>query len=89
MAAVTDGLSNTMFMSEVLTDTNNDHRGDFFNDDGGCNGFMTNNTPNSSVPDLAIQCTTNPAKKMPCSAGTGGGLPVSPPAAGTPAGSPS
>jgi len=51
-ADIRDGLSNTMFMSEVLqamVDTDFDFRGDFINDDNGCSEFMTVNTPNAGV----------------------------------------
>ena len=51
-ADVTDGLSNTMFMGEVvqaILDTDSDLRGDFFNDDCGAAQFMTLYTPNSGI----------------------------------------
>jgi prepilin-type N-terminal cleavage/methylation domain-containing protein len=51
-ADVKDGLSNTMFMSEVIqcvTDTDFDFRGDIINDDVGCCQYMTMNTPNNGV----------------------------------------
>jgi prepilin-type N-terminal cleavage/methylation domain-containing protein len=69
-ADIHDGLSNTMFMGEVIQyidDAGNDFRGDFFNDDYGAAQFMSYYTPNSGVntqkycvstPDLA-PCTTN------------------------------
>ncbi len=47
-----DGLSNTMFLSEVLQAVEDEHfdfRGDVFNDDLSCAQFMTHNTPNSGV----------------------------------------
>jgi prepilin-type processing-associated H-X9-DG protein len=51
-AAITDGLSNTMFMSEVLqsrTDEHFDFRGDILNDDVACAQYMTLNSPNAGV----------------------------------------
>jgi len=52
VAEILDGLSNTMFMSEVLqarVDTHFDFRGDILNDDVTCAQYMTVNTPNSGV----------------------------------------
>lgn len=52
MAAVQDGLSNTMFMSEVVQPSEDgvfDFRGDILNDDMTCAQFMTRNTPNAGV----------------------------------------
>ncbi len=63
-ANVTDGLSNTMFMSEVMqcqTDTDFDFRGDFINDDVGCAEYMTVNTPNSGVDQDVCVNLTDPA----------------------------
>ena len=51
-AEITDGLSNTMLMSEVLQarkDTDFDFRGDILNDDVTCAQYMTLDTPNSGV----------------------------------------
>jgi hypothetical protein len=67
---IRDGLSKTVFMSEVIqaeTDgienAGHDFRGDFINDDAGCSQFMTRHTPNSGVdripctdPNLPAQC---------------------------------
>lgn len=65
-ADVRDGLSNTLFMSEVLqggTNTQFDFRGDILNSDWSCQAFMTANTPNSGVdrgvcvdPNLPAPC---------------------------------
>ncbi|MCC9606799.1 DUF1559 domain-containing protein [Blastopirellula sp. JC732] len=69
-ANFTDGLSNTLLMSEIIMaqETNWDSRGDIFNDDGpGCS-FMTNNTPNSGVD--APQFCTNTAPNPPCVTGS-------------------
>lgn len=57
MSEVTDGLSNTMFMSEVLQPVEDEHfdfRADFFNDDLVCSQYMTFNTPNTGVD--STQC---------------------------------
>jgi len=73
IADVTDGTSNTLFMSEVLmatVDADDDQRGNTFNDDASYAAFqfMTRNTPNSSSPDVN-KCvnTTLPA---PCTNAT-------------------
>jgi prepilin-type N-terminal cleavage/methylation domain-containing protein/prepilin-type processing-associated H-X9-DG protein len=53
-----DGTSNTMLMSEVITalnDTDYDIRGDMMNDDRPCTMFMTLNTPNSGT-DVSPFC---------------------------------
>jgi prepilin-type N-terminal cleavage/methylation domain-containing protein/prepilin-type processing-associated H-X9-DG protein len=55
-AAITDGLSNTMFVGEVIqaiNDTDFDFRGDFLNDDLGAAQFMTLYTPNSGIDSMA------------------------------------
>jgi hypothetical protein len=55
---ITDGLSNTLFLAEVimsLTDGAWDCRGDIYNDDDGA-FFATVNTPNSGV-DGCVICT--------------------------------
>ncbi|TWT38406.1 DUF1559 domain-containing protein [Blastopirellula retiformator] len=65
-SSFTDGLSNTLVMSEIIMarEEDRDSRGDIFNDDGpGC-AFMTNNTPNSGVD--APQFCTNTAPNPPC-----------------------
>lgn len=54
MASITDGLSNTLLMSETLkawSHDDNDWRGDIQNDDGVFK-FMTLTTPNSSAVDV-------------------------------------
>jgi prepilin-type N-terminal cleavage/methylation domain-containing protein/prepilin-type processing-associated H-X9-DG protein len=53
-----DGTSNTMLMSEVITARNDDDydiRGDMMNDDRPCTMFMTLNTPNSGT-DVSPYC---------------------------------
>jgi prepilin-type processing-associated H-X9-DG protein len=71
-AEFTDGLSNTMLMSEVImarNDTDFDIRGDMLNDDRPCTQFMTLNTPNSGT-DVTPYCS--PAGNPPCTtAGSG------------------
>jgi prepilin-type N-terminal cleavage/methylation domain-containing protein/prepilin-type processing-associated H-X9-DG protein len=66
-AAFTDGLSQTMLMSELRfpqSDTVNDVRGDVFNDRGGLY-FNAVNTPNSGV-DNSTQGCTDADLTMPC-----------------------
>lgn len=63
---ISDGLSRTLFLSEVLqggTDTQFDFRGDILNSDYACQSFMTANTPNTGVdrgvcadPNLPAPC---------------------------------
>jgi prepilin-type processing-associated H-X9-DG protein len=51
---VTDGTSHTLMMSETLrarSNADNDHRGDFMNNDGHFR-FQTSLTPNTSAPDI-------------------------------------
>lgn len=69
--SITDGTSNTILMSEVLTslnDTDKDTRGDFFSPNAGAGGigFSTNTTPNSSVPDANQYCHNAPTQGLPC-----------------------
>jgi prepilin-type N-terminal cleavage/methylation domain-containing protein/prepilin-type processing-associated H-X9-DG protein len=72
--AISDGTSNTLFMSETLmakSAADNDWRGDIHNDDGGFR-FHTSLTPNSTAPDVIqsgwFQPTGDPA--MPAVAGS-------------------
>ena len=72
-ADIRDGLSNTMFMGEVIQttkDSDYDFRGDFFNDDEGAAEFMTYYTPNSGI-DTQPYCasTTDPDDPAPCQKG--------------------
>lgn len=63
---ITDGLSKTMFMSEILQATADEHfdfRGDFFNDDQSCAQYMTQNTPNSGVDSTVC---VDPQLPAPC-----------------------
>jgi prepilin-type N-terminal cleavage/methylation domain-containing protein len=57
-ADITDGLSNTLMMSEVrmANDPVYDFRGDILNDDDSAGQFMTLNTPNSSAADRTWGC---------------------------------
>ena len=75
-AMMTDGISNTLLMAEVLRSAvNNENRGDIFNDDQNFAGsfFMTTNPPQSAIPDILGTCvpTANP-KHAPCTVGTPG-----------------
>ena len=68
---ITDGLSNTMFLSEVIqadNDDDMDFRGDFFNDDVGAAQFMTLYTPNSGI-DSMICLGKTPDIPAPCQMG--------------------
>jgi prepilin-type N-terminal cleavage/methylation domain-containing protein len=72
-----DGLSKTMLMSEVrmaVRDELFDFRGDFLNDDAGCTWYSTINTPNSSVPDLAVCSTAALNEPAPCIKTAGGAV---------------
>jgi hypothetical protein len=65
-ADISDGLSNTLLMSEVIMafqDEYWDCRGDFHNDDDG-SFFSTANTPNSGV-DACCICSSYPVVKYP------------------------
>lgn len=71
---ITDGLSKTLMMSEIvvsLADSDDTIRGDFFNDDitfvSWC--FNTRNTPNSTVADVNVRCVNNDPKVAPCVSG--------------------
>ncbi|ADB16658.1 protein of unknown function DUF1559 [Pirellula staleyi DSM 6068] len=73
MAEATDGLSNTLLMSELIIaqqDNFWDCRGDVHNDDDG-SIFMTNNTPNSGT-DFCVICNASAAGSItppPCQTG--------------------
>jgi prepilin-type N-terminal cleavage/methylation domain-containing protein/prepilin-type processing-associated H-X9-DG protein len=65
---ITDGLSQTMLMAEVLgpgADTINDHRADVHNDDGGAM-VMTVNTPNSGLDSCKSPYCVTGIPNMPC-----------------------
>lgn len=64
---ITDGLSKTMFVSEVvmaLQDQYFDTRGDMLNDYNSTSVFMTINTPNSGIDYMA--CSEDPLNPSPC-----------------------
>lgn len=67
---VIDGLSNTVFVSEViqaLVDNDWDFRGDILNDDVTCSQFMTDNTPNAGVD--STDCRVDKVRPGPCAEG--------------------
>jgi prepilin-type processing-associated H-X9-DG protein len=80
-AAVTDGLSNTLFMAEVLQGDLNDVRGLMWDPIAGGSSFMTRLTPNGSVDYLGLTrggdqvqspfCINDPVHQLPCVAGAG------------------
>ncbi|MCL2623625.1 MAG: DUF1559 domain-containing protein [Planctomycetaceae bacterium] len=82
MGEITDGLSNTMLLSEVLCadDGHFDFRGGVFNDEGPGHSFMTVTGPNSRTPD-SVRCRTSASgtslaavslmTKLPCNDLTG------------------
>ena len=72
---ITDGLSKTLLMSEIvvsLADDDNTTRGDIINDDIGflsyC--FNTRNPPNTSVADVTARCVNNDPEVAPCATGS-------------------
>jgi prepilin-type processing-associated H-X9-DG protein len=68
VSSIKDGLSNTMFMGEIIqavNDSDYDFRGDFFNDDVGAAQFMTFYTPNSGI-DSTYCVEANPNEPAPC-----------------------
>jgi type II secretory pathway pseudopilin PulG len=70
---IKDGLSNTMFMGEIIqaaNDTEIDFRGHFFCDDVGSAQFMTFYTPNSGI-DTTVCLGANPNDPAPCKWGSG------------------
>lgn len=69
VADIRDGLSNTIFLGEVIQspkDEDYDFRGDIFNDDIGGAQFMSYSTPNSGVDALEFCGTTATDEVMPC-----------------------
>ncbi|MGL6072530.1 MAG: DUF1559 domain-containing protein [Fimbriiglobus sp.] len=75
LVTITDGTSNTIFMSEVIIhpdESLRDRRGDFFNDDNGGAIFQTLDTPNAGIDVIiaAVACQTRP--DMPCITGPNG-----------------
>ena len=77
---IIDGLSNTIFMAEILqaaNDSDFDFRGDFFNSDVGAAQFMTVYTPNSGI-DSTYCAGVTPNIPGPCQYG-GNAVPGGPP----------
>jgi prepilin-type N-terminal cleavage/methylation domain-containing protein/prepilin-type processing-associated H-X9-DG protein len=76
-ASVTDGLSSTVFVSEILQGSNNDIRGVVWSSLGGAGSFMTRFTPNSYndfynvagvTSDILYSglCNPEPVQGLPC-----------------------
>ena len=63
MASITDGSSNTEFMSEILQGANDDIRGTVWVDNGGAGSYMTRFTPNGNhdVGQLLASRAATPA----------------------------
>ena len=75
VSSIKDGLSNTMFMGEIIqgiTETTQeiDFRGDIFCDDVGAAQFMTFYTPNSGIDSTLCQ-GADPNDPAPCKWGSG------------------
>jgi prepilin-type N-terminal cleavage/methylation domain-containing protein/prepilin-type processing-associated H-X9-DG protein len=78
-ATITDGLSSTVFMAEVLQGALNDVRGLMWDPIAGGSSFMTRFTPNATNDYLAVAqtpsgdfietffCTNDPIHQLPCS----------------------
>lgn len=70
---ITDGLSNTMLMMEMIqaptgdTSGNIDRRGRLWKAYAGSNQISTQTGPNASEPDLIQQCINRPEDNLPCS----------------------
>src|SRR5262249_7328782 len=73
LSDITDGTSNTLMMSEMLTgpETGSDGRGDMHNDDVDNGRFMTLLTPNTTSPDVIYYTPYNGDPRMPAVKGTG------------------
>jgi prepilin-type N-terminal cleavage/methylation domain-containing protein len=64
-AVITDGLSNTMLVAEVLQGQGSDLRGFTWWSDG--TSFTAYEAPNSTVPDrISSNCNNQPLQKRPC-----------------------
>jgi len=71
---VTDGLSNTLMMAEVLQGAGSDLRGFIWW--GDASGFSTFSVPNTTTPDqiyTTVYCNNQPHRNLPCS-GAGGAV---------------
>jgi len=77
---ITDGTSHTMAMMEMIqapvNGRNSEHRGDIWNEDGGCYQLMTKVQPNSSALDIGCYCIDRPDIGLPCRELPGGPLAV-------------
>ena len=77
-ASIRDGLSNTMFMGEVIQAISDDAsycydlRGDFFNNDSGASEFMTYSTPNSGVDSSVLLAGADAQRPRPLPVGRTG-----------------
>jgi prepilin-type N-terminal cleavage/methylation domain-containing protein/prepilin-type processing-associated H-X9-DG protein len=68
-AAVTDGTSNTVLVSELILSPDNaghDIRGRYHNPAHGGVNFSTRTPPNSPVPDQFNWCSPRPVRRAPC-----------------------
>jgi prepilin-type processing-associated H-X9-DG protein len=71
---VTDGLTNTVMMAEVLQGSGSDLRGFLWW--GDASGVSTYAPPNTSTPDqiyTTVYCNNQPQRNLPCT-GTGGAV---------------
>jgi prepilin-type N-terminal cleavage/methylation domain-containing protein len=69
MSQITDGLSNTVFMAEIVqmeNETDYDVRGSIFNNTAGACNFMTKNTPNSGVDTCLCSGVNSKTYPGPC-----------------------
>jgi prepilin-type N-terminal cleavage/methylation domain-containing protein/prepilin-type processing-associated H-X9-DG protein len=65
MASITDGTSNTVFMSEIIQGANDDIRGSVWGDNSGAGSFMTRFTPNGRVDYVPLFQQSNPGGVTP------------------------
>ena len=83
-ASVTDGSSNTVFMSEVLQGTASDVRGLMWSVGAGSSSFNSRMTPNGTIDTLGqfngfdqlgdvTSCVNNPGQDLPCASTTNHG----------------
>ena len=83
VASVTDGLSNTQFVSEILQGAVDDIRGTIWVDNAGAGSYMTRFTPNGLIDILHLGVSTglNNVDNVPAFGGNGASLGTSPPTA--------
>jgi prepilin-type N-terminal cleavage/methylation domain-containing protein len=65
---VTDGMSHTAMLSELILtpdETDDDHRGRYYDSQAGGSQFTTLHPPNTSVPDFINWISKNPVPKAP------------------------